>query len=660
MQHLLATIVFHPGSERCEKIAEALYQGLTQDDGVPGLKVPTVFSPDLGDTPPPLPDFTEARRHLLVLLADATLAVRAPWCAHAAALRNHCARKGQLFFPVQLHEHAHPLHPDLALVNFLRAWREETPVRLILRRMLAELCRLLENEASDIEDPRAPIRLFLSHAKAEASEEDSVFSALVGYLDRSQPVETWIDSADITTNSQFASAIAEGVERSSLLCILTDSYASREWCRREMLLAKAHQRPIVILRDVADQEVRSFPYSGNVPDMRWKGDPAEAVDMILKETVRMLLARAELEQSGAEYDDLLVSPPELVTVFDRPKGTRLIYPEPPIGLEEKELLSRSGAELSTPMEQMLRSRTLEGVHIALSHSEGTDIRKFGMTPAHLEAAALEISRHLLIKGGVLVYGGHLGSQAFTDRLKDLVVAHNARDGVPAVERIVNYLGWPIPRPDDDNRLRIQSGVTLVETPRPADVGPDLDPAFVDAPAFFSFETSAVHRYAWARGMTEMRQRQTAGISARVVLGGAFGPTAQRLPDGTLKERWSAGRMPGVLEEIFLSLRAGQPVFLLGGFGGAARLALDLAMGVERPEAGWAYQRVAPHSEALRDLYATRGQEWTDYAEIAALLRELGPGGLNPLSAQENLELARSRDPGVILPLLLSGLSKAPH
>lgn len=657
MQSLLVTIAFHPASEGAAEIAEKLYEGLNQGSDLPGLNVPTVFSCDRGENPPPLPDFSEARMHLVVLLADEKIAVRPAWKDYALAVRQACLENGQLFFPVQLHEKAYPLHQDLDGVNFLQAWTKEQPAPFILRRIMIELCRVLEGETPDITTPIAPIRLFLSHAKVDALQENSVFTTLRDYLARDQPVQTWIDSADIATNSLFAEAIEKGVQQTSLLCILTDSYASRAWCRREILLAKKFQRPIVVIRAVDDRENRSFPYGGNVPDMRWKGDPAEAVDLILKEALRILIVRQELIEAKEDDDEILVRPPELLTVYNRPSGTKMLYPEPPLGVEERDLLAKTGITLATPLERLMKNRDLTGTRIALSLSESTDLRGFGLMPSHLEAAALEISRYLLIRGAILVYGGHLGPKAYTERLGDLVIAHNARDGMPNFERIMNYRGWPLPRVDDAQILTHQDGITIVETPRPADVDAGLNPDFVDALQFFPADFSAVHRFAWARGMTQMRVQQTAEVTARVVLGGSFGPTLQRVEDGTIKERWYAGRMRGVLEEVWTSLEAGQPVFLLGGFGGAARLAADLARGINRPEASWTFQSKAPYSNEVRQLYFDREIQWADYDELADCLRGASLANLNPLTEEQNIVLAESRDITVLLPLLIEGLAE---
>ena len=61
---------------------------------------------------------------------------------------------------------------------------------------------------------------------------------------------------------------------------------------------------------------------------------------------------------------------------------------------------------------------------------------------------------------------------------------------------------------------------------------------------------------WSAGLTSMRRIMHAKADARVVLGGRV--------DGY------KGTMPGIAEECLMSLKSGQPAFLLGGFGGCAR------------------------------------------------------------------------------------------
>jgi len=270
---------------------------------------------------------------------------------------------------------------------------------------------------------------------------------------------------------------------------------------------------------------------------------------------------------------------------------------------------------------------------------------------------LELSRYLLIKGATLAYGGHLGSEGYTEKLFELVRAHNALDGVEPVERIVNYLGWPL-HPSVRDKARFTFTATLKTINRPKGINERLSEDFKAAPDFFPADRSPLHRYAWARGMTRMREIETGETCARVVLGGVFGPTVGITPDGKRIEKWYQGRIPGVFEELVISLRAGQPVFLIGAFGGVAALVVDLLEGRDRREATWDFQKRAPHAEAMRDRYSERGDEWLDYPEMVDLIRSKGIRGLNPLlSKKDNQILFRTRNVMQMIELLLKGLGR---
>src|SRR5882724_8981334 len=117
-------------------------------------------------------------------------------------------------------------------------------------------------------------------------------------------------------------------------------------------------------------------------------------------------------------------------------------------------------------------------------------------------------------------------------------------------------------------------------------------------------------------------------------------------DGGKKVAWYSGRIPGVIEEIMLTLQAGKPLYLCGAFGGAAALAIELLEGRVPQEFTWDYQKQAPHAEAMRGLYAQHGIEWLDYPQMAKIFADAGVAGLsraNHLSDDENRELFRCRD-----------------
>ena len=601
------------------------------------------------------------------VLADDQLSIDSDWCGFCTDVWAGCQCDSARCVPFQLSEHAWPLDARLREISFARAHllREATQrSSFVVRRIVVELCRYLSNlDQVAASAFQAPITLFLSHTKADLEREPQVTHRLIECLREDQPIETWVDSGDIPTGSKFAEAIQRGIERTSLLAVLTDAYATREWCREEILLAKEHQRPVAVVDALTSHEVRSFPYLGNVPRIRWDGDPQKGIDLLLKETLRHLHATTLLNQRKRSGDVVFVRPPELATLVGLGPRTMVLYPDPPVGIGEAKRLAKAGVPITTPLERLAAERSLQGKAIALSMSESTDVASCGLDPLHLEGCMLDLSRYLLIQGSTLAYGGHLGAEGYTQKLFELVRSHNGLEGVKPFERIVNHRGWPLPRLDVEQLARLNQVSKTIELPRPPDVDDKLHPDFVREPEFFPADQSPEHRFAWARGMTEMRIFQSdpvrSGVAARIALGGKFGPTLKVADGGTQKEQWYVSRIPGVLEETVLSIQAGQPVFLIGAFGGVAKLIIDLVHGRDRDEATWNYQKRAPFAPEMRALYERRGLEWMDYPQIVSLLRSKGIQGINPLlTDEEQTELFATVDSHRMVELVIRGLTRS--
>ena len=660
---LLLHLVFHPASESARELARSIHHALNGPAEIPGLGVPTVFCREDGRNTPPALDFGTAERNAVALLADDDLVLDEAWRNYAAGLWRRCRQEGGQFLPFQLSESAYPVHADLAGHNFARAWRETggERERFVVRRLVIELCRYLEGDALADPESRAPTQLFLSHTKLDLDKDPPVVEALQNHLKADQPVNAWFDSGDIATGSAFSQQIEAGVSDSSLLCVLTDSYGSREWCRKEVLLGKRHGRPIVVVDALASGETRSFSYLGNVPVIRWTGDPSAPVDLLLKETLRTLLVGQSLAAQKGPEDVVFTAPPELATAMGHAKA-KILYPDPPLGDEERTLIALTEAEPSTPLERVSRERDLNGATIALSMSESTNIERVGLDPVHFDAARIELTRYLLLRGATLAYGGHLGSRGYTEALFELVRSYRFDSCVEKVAPIENYVGWPIPF-SKGTRAKNALDASFVRVGRPDGVDEALHEDFIEEPTeVFPAERSAMHRYAWARGMTAMRERMSSIGCARVVLGGVYAPTTGILPDGTTREKWYAGRIPGVFEEVMISLREEQPVFLLGGFGGAAGLLAGvLTSDPDEPlpeGATWEFHQGAPHALEIRRIYEDRGEEFWDYPEMFQELRTRGLSALNPLlDEDDHRELLVSQDIGRIVELIMAGLDQ---
>ena len=151
--------------------------------------------------------------------------------------------------------------------------------------------------------------------------------------------------------------------------------------------------------------------------------------------------------------------------------------------------------------------------------------------------------------------------------------------------------------------------------------------------------------------------------ARVVLGGAAVP---RLVDPT----GYGGRYPGVVEEAWRTLEAGKPLYVVGGFGGAAGLVAEILDGKPTPErlkdATWFKQSKDFKTLAQRidkDAYRTQLGLPKKMEDLANAVRALGCPHLdsveaalawNGLTKEENKILFWTRDPVTISGLVLKG------
>jgi len=651
-------------SKEASDTAEWLQTKFNDDPAVPGIRIPIYFTPDDGGLEPPEPLITnEAERAMVVLLADDYLASNArkpigykTWAEYVVQLRRLCdASPEYKFIPIQLTENGWPIDKRLDDLNVLRAWAVESSERcqLIARRITDLLIRQLLNSTPDEEAP--PVTIFLSHTKLDMEHEPYVVKSLIEHLTVDHPEKVWFDSGDISAGSRFKEAIDRGVSNSALLAVQTDSYSSRSWCRREVLLAKHYRRPVVVVDAVQDREIRSFPYAGNTPVIRWNGHPQDVIDLLLIETLRHVYAEESLKKRKREDDDILPSSPELVTLVNH-ESKLMLYPDPPLGAEELAILQGAGIKVQTPLERHAIENNLrdQSLVIAVSVSEAEDLAKYGLRKPHLDSVLLELSRYLLLAGIRLAYGGHLRADGYTIRLANLLhdpIVEQLRGEVPGDEalpaELITYIPWPTPTNVEDE-AKLGPLVEIRRCERPDDLDEVLDPAFIAQPLYELQVDSPVHRFGWSRGLTEMRKLQTAEVDARIIVGGRIGQAGEAYK----------GKMPGVLEEALLSIKSERPIYLAGAFGGCTRLIIDTIEGISRKEITWEYQKEIPFSDELRQIYQERGQDWDEYGQISDLFKYRSYAGLNNgLKDDENRELATTRSIDRIVELIFLGLTR---
>jgi SLOG cluster2/TIR domain len=679
---LLIYVVWHPAFERGQKLAESIYAHFSRDPertNARGLGIPVFFrsaAAAQGKAPPPIA--VDAAQHTaIVVLVDPQMVIAEGWDAYVAELWKQAgaAPDRHRLFPVAFDDTAYQLSPQIGAVNFIRlqGHSPDAGPGFLLNRLTNELGRLLTQrptlaivETKEVKSP-PKMQLFISHAKLDG-EKTAIL--LRDYIHDNLALDTFFDAIDIAAGFRFEDEINAGIDTAAFVVVHTDAYASRVWCQHEVIRAKRHGRPVVVIHAIEEGEARSFPYIGNVPTIRWRSEEPARLEAVIGLVLREVLRSEYFQQ---HFDDLkklfgvpdkvraLPRAPELLTCLalraESDQVPYFVYPDPPLAKLELDLLIELDPNLRLTTPTLLFARPSQpfalagqkledaaaGWRTGLSISDSADLPLRGFGPAHLRDAAAEFARFLLAAGATLAYGGDLRQGGFTEVLFELLTAYRAISG-EAVDAIQSYLAWPIHLDlDVTQRARLKNTARLHEIPPPANLG-------IDAAGITSAKqvppTTPENRVAWARSLTAMRERMNAEIHARLLLGG---------------QARGLGKYPGLAEEALLALRAGKPVYLIGAFGGCAEAVIEALRGNKPAALTLDYQATEDVPRAAIELYNSQvppGGEPIDYPALTAEFEKVGVAGLNNgLDAEENERLCTTMHLPEMIALVLRGLGR---
>ena len=255
--------------------------------------------------------------------------------------------------------------------------------------------------------------------------------------------------------------------------------------------------------------------------------------------------------------------------------------------------------------------------VGVSISKSPDLRVLGLSDGHLRDAMAETALESLASGWSLAYGGDLRKQGFAELLAELIVRYRDHPRHCGTVGVPDYLAWPVHirmTPGELAEFETQHGPAV----RLVLLG--LDGMRLEREEWRALPVHEPGEREWAQGLTAMRTAMRADLQARILLGG--------------RVEGYRGALPGIAEKAWLFLQAGQPVFLLGGFGGCAR---DIAESIGFVEP-W---------EGSRGRWAGRER-----------FRKHTPDGLcNGLSLDENANLARTPHIDEAVTLVLRGLRR---
>ena len=270
-------------------------------------------------------------------------------------------------------------------------------------------------------------------------------------------------------------------------------------------------------------------------------------------------------------------------------------------------------------------------------------------PNQINEATSYLARNLISLGASLAYGGDFRPQGFTRLLAELIRSYNETATRPA-QSLDCYQAahLSLSQVPSDLPIRIRHLLHTPELALSTILPTPADSIAIPVSLYFS----------------DMRRVMTERIAARVILGGQSEPRLQA--DGT----GYSGRFPGIAEEAWRTLNLGKPLYVVGGFGGAAALVADLLENLPTPTAlqdatfsnSQSYQSLAlsidqnPFREKLG-----LPKSLDDLADAIRQLSRLRLAtnqtaiGWNGLTIDENRELWRTRDLERLNALILKGL-----
>ncbi len=316
----------------------------------------------------PLPiEWDEAETTAAVVLIDVTLAADRAWVAYVRELAQNAKTRDLSagFFPVMIESQGLELRLEEQALLWCR-WEGSRPEReqRLVSSLTCEFSRMLRHRLNPLRRPATAeaqlasylekIKVFISHSKHD-DDGEPVARSIRNWLHEHSALASFFDVYDIPAGLSFQEVLLHQIETSDVVIALhTDSYSSREWCRREVIKAKRRHVPMIVVDCLRDTDPRGFAYMGNVPIVRMNPDQRDRINAVMEclltEVFQTYLWRCRVERFKDAYPEqvkhalFMARPPELLSLADsiRPSDrvrieTTIVYPGPLLGADEARL-----------------------------------------------------------------------------------------------------------------------------------------------------------------------------------------------------------------------------------------------------------------------------------------------------------------------------------
>lgn len=636
----LATyVLYHSEYAVGEQAFEMIYQLLCRDVNKPltdGIDIPVYLRTGAnGDTIKEI-DYSESDKIAVIVLIDENMFCSETWSNYLQQIVKISTTNANVkIYPIALCQYGFEIIDGISKLQGLKAESNNYSFKdnwdLIQTRLLETLYRFLTV-------PDSKIQLFISHAKKDC---ECKAKQLRDYLNSNTKLNTFFDANDILDANDFEEQLRSNVEKSLLVVLKSDAYSEREWCRKEVIIAKRNNIPTIVVDCINKGSKRLFPYLGNCPMVQYSDKWSEMIICLLKLALNQAYQKLllnKLKANDTSINDIIPHMPELFSFvgLKNKESQKVIYPEPPLGNAEKEVLRDCNSKIVflTPTEVKSNNITsLVGKSIAFSISDSDDMCKYGCSKSMYKDIVLELSRYVLKAGGKLVYGGDLRKDGFMEIFEDFSYQYGQQEKTNAkVEYFTNYFAWPI-------HLNITRSIeSEFKHKRVNCVRVDAPDGYVDKDNFLA-PVGNKNLCIWSRSLTKMRKEMESNIDARIFIGGRLSGFK--------------GKMAGIIEEFLISAQFNHPVYLVGGFGGATNAIVniiekgkpvDLKVQAEQNES----------YKSFVEYYNANNDDKIDYENINQTISQYSFN--NGLTSNENTRLFHSTNILEIVSLVLKGLS----
>ena len=391
------------------------------------------------------------------------------------------------------------------------------------------------------------LQIFISHTKKDSDKHGlNVAEKFRKKIACETKFTFFFDANNIQDGNHFADVIEKNVEKSLLLILNSDSYCSRDWCQREIMVARKCNCPYIVVDLIEDKSERIFPYMGNAPCIRYNENWEDVVLLLVKTALLNIFGMTFLtyvkQERNLNDTEVVMGVPDLYKVINIDKPN-ILYSLPPLMYSEKQLMEKCfpTKKFLTPLD--IHKIDFKLKKIAISIAEPSNGAMYKYNKYMLYDLISELARFILICNGYIIYGGDLRKNGITECFFDLISSYTDNNDSSKEEFVMtNFLSEASSCSMEDKVKYAQNRIELKVVPTVGSTGK-------------SFKENA---------LTSMRVERNENTDILIAIGG--------------KISGYSGKMPGILEEVSLAMDKKIPIYLLSSFGGMTKIIWDIKYG----------------------------------------------------------------------------------